>query len=240
MSLFLHICIFVFVFPVFVTFLFHRKKSLPICLSRVLAIGVPIGLLVVGFLWLSFGRYIPGKSIQLFETPIPDIRSLQIKPDPNFSLVDRCLIVTNQMEIKDIITAIRSATPYEPNHPGTRWACTLVVSNSLGNCYVGIENTPPGLYSQGTILSCKTSESGFIYKTLRSDTIGDILEKVAHHSGDDLASVGWRRYKPPTLADMIFGLSLIFAASFYNLTIFLLVVFGAIYLFIRKKHQQSR
>jgi hypothetical protein len=240
MSLFLHVCIFIFVFPVFVTFLFYRRKPLPICLSRVLVIGVPIGLLIVGFLWLSFGRYIPSQRVRLFETPISNIRYLQIKLDPNFSLVDRSLIVTNKMEIKDIMTALRSGIAYEPNHPGTRWACTLVVSDSLGNYYVGVENTPSGPYSQGTILYCTTSENGFIYSTLRSDTIGDILEKVAHNSGDDLSEAGWRHDKPPTLREMIFGLSLIFATSFYDLTIFLLVIFGAIYLLIRKKHYLSR
>jgi hypothetical protein len=151
----------------------------------VLAISVPIALLLISCLWLSFGRYIPGQSVRLYETPISNIQYLQIEPDPNFSLVDKSLIITNKIDIKEIMTAIRSATPYEPSHPGTRWACTLVVSDSLGNSCVGVVNTPPGPYSQGTILYYKTSKQGFIYNTLRSNSIGDILEKVAHENGDD-------------------------------------------------------
>ena len=240
MSAFLHLCLFVIAFPACMLFLFYRRKPLPARLSRLLVIGVPIGLLAAGILWLSWGRYIPGQSARLFQGPISDFQYIQIKPDPNFSLVNRPLIVANKVEIKGIITAIRSATPYEPNHPTTRWACTLIISGLHSDCYVRVANTPPGGYSQGTILECMTSEDGLIYSTLRSDTMGDILEKVARNSQDDLADVGWRNSRPPTFREMIFGLSLMLAASVYHLAIFALVVVVAVYLFAHRKHHLSR
>ena len=240
MSAFLHLCLFVIAFPALMTFVFNRRKPLSARLSRALVIGVPIGLLAAGILWLSWGRHIPGQSARLFQGSISDFQYMQIKPDPNFSLVNRPLIVTNQAEIKEIMTAIRSATPYQPNHPTTRWACTLVISDAHSDCYVRLVNTSPGPNSQGTILQCMTSEQGFIYSTRRSDTIGDVLEKVARNSKADLADVGWRNSKPPTLRDMIVGLAIMLAMSVYYLAILLVIVFVAVYLFIRKKRHPSR
>jgi len=142
---------------------------------RVLAIAIPIALLLVAFVWIFSGRYISSESTRLYEDPISGIQSIRISPARYFSLVDHEFIVTNMAAITDTMMAIRSARPYSPNHPMTHWECFLVISNASGNSYVDVNNA----YGQGAILYCTTSlNGGLIYDTLRSDTIGDILETV--------------------------------------------------------------
>jgi hypothetical protein len=161
--------------PIWVMFVYYRITKQPIRWLRLFVISVPAGILLASGLWLLIYRYIPSQSTRLFETPVSQIQSIEINPTPLFSLVDQSLTITNETEIKEIMTAIRSAMPYSPNHPGTQWQCNLVISDSVGNSYLNLVNTP-GL-SQGTLLFCKTSPEGFIYNTLRSDTLGGILEK---------------------------------------------------------------
>jgi hypothetical protein len=239
-SQFIIICLVLpILFSIFVILAVYKARQRPIQWFRALAISAPIVLFLISCFWLSFGRYIPGQNVRLFETPISNIRDVQIEPDPIYSLVDEPLVVTNRNEIEEIMTAIRSATAYQPSHPGTRWACSLVISDLVGNSYVRVVNTPPGPRSQGTILDCETSKYGIIFSTLRSDTIGDTLEKVASENGADMAAVGWRREKGPTPTDVIFGLSLLFAATCYYLIMLILVIaVGIIFFLLRKKRHK--
>jgi hypothetical protein len=172
---FLNVCVFVATTPIWVTFAYYRIRRRPVRWLRLFTVSVPVGLLLAGILWLSIGRFIPDQRARLFEVPASQFRQLQIVPSPSRSLVSQPLTISNETQIKDIIAAVRSANEYLPDHPGSRWECVIIFSDASGDSYVNVANTE----RQGSILYCKTSEQGFIYDTLRSDTIGDILEKVA-------------------------------------------------------------
>jgi hypothetical protein len=147
----------------------------PIRWISVMAIAIPSALLLLGVVWLFAGRYVPSHRVRLYQDPISSIHSIRISPGDNFPLVNHDIVITNVSTIQAIMTNIRSAEPYFPNHPTTQWSCYLTVLSSSGMSYVtAIES-----YGQGTILFCTTSQSGFIYDTLQSKTIGHILEQAA-------------------------------------------------------------
>lgn len=238
-SQFILVCLVPIVFSISVISAVCRYRRRPVPWFQVLAILAPIALFLISCFWLLFGRHMPGQNVRLFETPISSIRDVRIEPDPIFSLVDKPVVVTNRNEIQEIMIAIRSATTYQPSHPGTRWACTLVISDPAGSSYVRVLNTPAGPHSQGTLLFCQTSIHGIIFSTLRSPAIGDTLEKVATEKRDDMAAVGWRHDKGPTPTDMIFGFSLLFFASCYYLMVFMLIIAVGIIFFILRKRRHK-
>lgn len=139
----------------------------------ILAVASAIALMLGGGLWLFVGRQIPAENSRIFECPMSDIQSVAIQPDDRSSLINRELVFTNASKIQEIMGAIRSAGEYYPNHPGEEWDCVLIISDAKGTSRLDVENT----LDQGTIVYCET-HSGFIYKTLESDTLGNILEQT--------------------------------------------------------------
>jgi hypothetical protein len=172
---FINICFFVMTMPIWVMLIYYRIRSRPVRWIHLFVVSFPVGLLLAAILWLFIGRSIPSQKARLFDIPIYDIRSIQINPGPFFSLVNDRSEITNETEIKDIMASIRSSEEYSPIHPSTRWQCIIVIANASGDSYIEVINTP----TQGAILYCKTSQQGFIYRTLRSDTLGAILETAA-------------------------------------------------------------
>jgi hypothetical protein len=132
--------------------------------GRLISAGILFFLLLFGFLWLFWLRFIPAENARIYNDPISGIRSIQICPGGVFPLVSNNVIVTDTASIREIMTAIRSAQPYFANHPATRWGCVLVISNSSGAGRLYILNT----LGQGTIFGGH----------LRNDKLGSILEKV--------------------------------------------------------------
>jgi hypothetical protein len=124
-------------------------------------------LLLFGCLWLVDLRFIPGTYERIFQSPISSIQRVQIYPRTNLPLINQNVTVIDSVPIQKIMIAIRSARPYSPNHPADRWTCELIISNSSGESYIRIADT----LGEGTILYCAGGP-------FRSDTLGDILEKV--------------------------------------------------------------
>lgn len=102
------------------------------------------------------------------------VRAIRIEPILNdrFSLVTNEVVITDPKTIADITSAVWSAPKYFPNHPATRWDCDLEILSGTGIDYYWANNT----VGQGTILYYRRT---FITSTLRSDTLGAILEKAA-------------------------------------------------------------
>ena len=83
------------------------------------------------------------------------------------SLVESDVVITNAGMIQEIMTAVRSAKPFSPNHPADRWTCKLIVSNSFGEGRLDISDT----VGDNTILYCPGGP-------LQSDTLGNILKET--------------------------------------------------------------
>jgi hypothetical protein len=150
---------------------------------QVLAIAILIALFAVGALWYFIGRRIPEQNARLFENPISNIQCIRIEPVQFRSLVGREIAITNESRIKEIMSALRSAKPYSPSHPEPRWDCNLAISDSRGSSHIEIISILAAS-PQGNIIFCKTSEWGFFYDTLNSDSIGDFLERaIAEENG---------------------------------------------------------
>ena len=132
---------------------------------------VLIGLLLAVLADFGFNRRPFGQKT-LASGPVPVC--ITILPGDYFSLVDHRVIVANPIQMKDIIASINSATRYFPKHPQVAWQCSMIISYSSGNSYYWVTKTT----GQGTIIYCEASLRGFIIETLRSDTLGSVLEKV--------------------------------------------------------------
>ena len=174
-----NICLLVMTVPVWVALLYYRIRGHPGKWLQLFAVSVPVGLLLASALWFFVGRPIRSQSTRLFDTPMSEIQSIQINPSTVFSLVGQPLNITNKIQIVKIVKAIRLANEYSPVHPSTHWQCDIVIVNTCGDSYVKAVNT----LKQGTILYCKTSQRGFIFTTLQSDTIGGILEEATGEKG---------------------------------------------------------
>ena len=125
--------------------------------------------------WFDSRTYSPSMSNRLYKTPISSIECIKIKPEAYSSLVTQEVVITDATTISNIMTAIRLAAPYSPNHPSTDWQCRLTASDASGDSYASILKTP----SQGTIIYCETSPNGgWIYDTLQSASLGDILKNA--------------------------------------------------------------
>jgi hypothetical protein len=150
----------------------------PISWVRVMAVALPLATVLIYLVWLFGGRYADKLQVRLNQDPISSIQSIRITPGDNFSLVSHDVVITNASTIYAIMTSIRSAETYFPNHPTTRWSCYLTVLSSSGTSYVTVVES----YGQGTILFCTTSQSGLIFDTLQSKTLGQILEQAVSQS----------------------------------------------------------
>jgi hypothetical protein len=138
---------------------------------------VAIVFIVIAILALFFSSrsHYPGMSDRLYKTPISSIGCIKIEPYEYLSLVNHEVVITDATTISNIMTAIRLAVPYSPNHPSTDWQCRLVVSDASGDSYVSALKTR----IQGTIIYCESSsKGGWIYDTLQSDSLGDILKSA--------------------------------------------------------------
>ena len=139
-----------------------------ISLARVLTVAILIFLVLFGFLWLFWLRFItPEEGARLFQSPISGIQSIRISSGGNLSLVENDVIITNTGTIQEIMTAIRSSRPYSPNHPADRWTCKLTISNSSGESHVDVSDT----VGQNTILYCPGGP-------FQSDALGSILKEL--------------------------------------------------------------
>lgn len=155
------------------------SNTRPINLIRVVAVAIPCALVVLGLVWLMAGRYISNHRVRLYKDPISSIQSIRLLPGNNFPLIQQDIAITDIHTIEEIMTAMRSAKAYSPNHPVTRWSCILAISTSSGDSYVDIDES----LGQGTILHCVTSPNGgLIFDTLQSTTMGRILEQAVAQS----------------------------------------------------------
>jgi hypothetical protein len=124
--------------------------------------------------WLFAEHHVfPSYRARLYRVPIANIQAIRIDPGNNFPLVDHEVVITNSAMIQQVMSAIRAAPKYFPNHPSTRWSCGLAISSLSGTSYVDVSES----YGQGTILYCATS-SGLYFDTLQSSTLGQILEQA--------------------------------------------------------------
>ena len=146
----------------------------PIPWIRVMVIALTSTLVLLYLAWSFGGQYVGKLHVRLYQDPISSIQSIRISPGDNFPLVSHDIVITNVSTIQAIMTNIRAAEPYFPNHPTTRWSCYLTILSSSGTSYVRVIES----YGQDTILFCSTSQSGFIYDTLQSKTMGHILEQA--------------------------------------------------------------
>ena len=147
------------------------KKARPIPWFLIFMTAVTIFLASFSMVWLLWGRYIPKERAVLFESSIPKTHCIRVRAADFFSLVKGEMVVTNSTTIEDIMLAIRSARPFYPKHPVVHWQCFLVVSNGSGDTSFKVYDTP----DQGTIFYC-------VEDTLRSDTLGSVLEKAVAHN----------------------------------------------------------
>jgi hypothetical protein len=145
---------------------------------RVKVVALSSALIAIGSFLAFFEWHIPSQNARLFQDPIADIHNIRISPGNNFSLVNHDVEITNTVTIQLIVTTLRSAKKYFPNHPGTRWSCGLAISSSSGTSFIDVIES----YGQGTILYCTTlPNGGHIYDTLQSDKMGQILEEAKVH-----------------------------------------------------------
>ena len=155
------------------------SNNRPVRRVRVVAIAMPCALVLLGLVWIFAARYVPSHRVRLYQDPISSIQSIGISPGNNFPLVNHEVVITNYPTIQQIMTAIRSAQKYSPNHPAIRWSCALAISSLSGTSYVAVNET----VGQGTILDCATSPHGLIFDTLQSSSMGHILEQAVGQSG---------------------------------------------------------
>jgi hypothetical protein len=138
-----------------------------------MVLALSSALIISGLVWALIARYVSSHRARLYEDPITNIQSIRISPGNNFSLIGHDIEITDAVTLQAIMTSIRSANKYSPNHPATQWSCTLTIFSLSGASFVGVIET----YGQGTILQCTTSPNGgFIFDTLQSGTMGQILE----------------------------------------------------------------
>ena len=175
---FLFLCGFAVAFSVIVAYIYYKRifRAIPCALI----VAVLLSLLLVSGLLLFLGHYIHTQRALLFNSPVSEIQRIKIASAPLFSLVDHDVIITNTQTIGAIMAAIRSAKICPPEHTSTRWACFLIISTASGCSYAKISLTP----EQGAIIFCETSQEGFIYDTVHSDTLGEILEGAAVKNND--------------------------------------------------------
>jgi hypothetical protein len=142
---------------------------------RVLTVAIPIALALFGFFYFFEAPQIADQRMRLFQGSESSITLISIFPSGNFPLVKNTLIITNTETITKIMTAIRSAKAYFPDHPAIKWNCDLEISNSTGKSYISVVEA----LGQGTILYCETSPNGgLFFDTLQSTNLGQILEQV--------------------------------------------------------------
>jgi hypothetical protein len=115
----------------------------------------------------------PKYRVRLYQAPIASIRSIRIRAGNVSPLVDREVVITDPGTIQKIMAAIRSAKKYSPNHPATRWSCSLTIAGASGESYVDVNET----LGQGAILYGETA-AGFIFDTLQSSDMSQILEEA--------------------------------------------------------------
>jgi hypothetical protein len=149
-------------------------SSRPISWLRVIIVAIPSVLVIFALLWLFVGRGISSQWARLFQNPNSGVTGICMRPHGDLSLIKREVVVTNADTMRQIMAAIRSAKTYSPNHPAVRWKCQLVISSTSGESYVDVMDTS----GQATIIYCKTSPNGLIFDTLRSSTLGHILEQA--------------------------------------------------------------
>ncbi len=123
---------------------------------------------------MLIGRYIPGHRVRLYQEPVSCIQQILVTDNNLCSSCQRNIVITDAQTIGEIMTSLRSAKPYYPNHPTTKWRCTLVIADAKGESYVDVVVLSG---EGGSILYIKTAE-GFIFDRLRSSTIGQILERI--------------------------------------------------------------
>jgi hypothetical protein len=138
---------------------------------RIISIAIPSFLLLFGLLWLFGLRNVRAGNEIIYNSPVSSIRSIQIQPEDlanNRSLITQNITITNAETIQQIMTAIRSAQSYHPNHDPGVWSCKLVISTSSGG---------------GTLSVVEASEGGAIIGESLSPSLDGILKKIAEQQG---------------------------------------------------------
>ena len=120
----------------------HTANRRPISWIRVVTVGLASALVLLYFVWSLGGQYILKLHARLYQAPIPGIQTIRMSPTEHFSLIAHDVIITNVSSIQGIMTSIRSAVPYSPNHPTIRWSCYLTVLSSSGTSYISVHYCP--------------------------------------------------------------------------------------------------
>jgi hypothetical protein len=151
-----------------------RYPDSPVAWRCVVGIPVFVVLLLCAVTWLFEGRQAFRESNLLFDSPISDVQSIQIRPmdDGYKQLIDHEMTITNRSSIQEIMAAIRNAKPYEANHPQTRWQCFLVISNTSGVSSIRAAKVFTFKEPQGV------TEIDPMCDSLSNNALGDILEKL--------------------------------------------------------------
>ncbi len=117
---------------------------------------------------------IPGHRIRLYQNPVSQIRQILVLGSNLYSSGKSNVVITDAQTISEIMTALRSAKPYSPNHPSIKRHYILVIADVEGESYVDVAE----LSGEGFILYCETANGGFIFDRLRSYSIGSVLERA--------------------------------------------------------------
>jgi hypothetical protein len=149
----------------------------------VAAIGGVAALVLFGLAWAVAERQVfPRYRARLYQVPLTSIQSIRVSPGTVQPLVDRDVLITDPGVVQKVMTAIRTAKPYSPNHPATRWSCRLTILSSSGVSYVDVNES----LGQGTILYGETG-AGIIFDTLQSTALGSVLEDATEHRSSSSA-----------------------------------------------------
>lgn len=81
--------------------------------------------------------------------------------------------VTDPLAIKELCAVLRTAKPYEPNHPSTQWLCYIGIKTRDTSCELGVYGTR----SQGVLFHL-SSANGWIVGQFRCNGLEDWLRNL--------------------------------------------------------------
>jgi hypothetical protein len=143
--------------------------------SKIKLIAFLFFLAMIALLVIPYYRDVSNHRQRLFEQPASEITEIRFLVDPYYKSGYKNGSTTDAATINEIMSALRTAQKYKPQHPSTKWSCTMIISDARGSSYVRILVTP----TNATILYYQTGpDGGFNFDTRESSQILFILHRV--------------------------------------------------------------
>lgn len=148
-----------------------------------LLIGVAVFLFLVIVSQAYFRNVSPeAKEAHRFlrEMPVTEIQEIVIDPYTVSSLIDHRLVIKDRRKISQLADVLRSASPFSPSHPESRWIAVLRIVTDHGDYGGQVDSTSNG---QGSFIWYASQvQGGWNYGAYRQDELGPLLEQFAKAS----------------------------------------------------------